>query len=359
MRSMSKPSSVDLRCQDPSSRAGRRRPADASDLPKGCATIAAGISAFMRTGADRVRPDPCLRRSPPPTVERESAVDRRIIGIALLRNEENFVAWSLANVAGFCDELIVVDNGSMDQTAPRLEALRGRFPWVTVHRTEDPNTSHRFVEGFAGERVWVIGVDGDEVYDPEGLSRLRPRILAGEFDRWWSLAGHSLHTTSLDPEGGRATGYPTPPAPSVTKLYNFGALASWKESNRERLHGNGMKFRKGWSRSRVLHLDRAQAWESCDLRLLHLCFFRRSSEDPENPLDRPNPSEVRAGPIRRAHIHLKNFLRNPLSGDASYKVRRYRRGVAVEREIESFGRPADWASVDPNAAATESMLGGS
>jgi glycosyltransferase involved in cell wall biosynthesis len=285
-------------------------------------------------------------------------VDQRIIGIALLRNEENFATWALANVADFCDELIVVDNGSTDQTPRRLEGIRDRFPSVTIHRTTDPNTSHRFVEEFAGRKVWVLGVDGDEIYDPVGLARLRPRILSGEFDPWWSLAGHSLHATALDLPEARATGYPTPPAPSVTKLYNFGALVSWRESDRERLHGNQMKFREGWRREDVLYLDRTESWDACDLRLLHLCFFPRSSEDPANPLHRPNPSEVRAGPFRRAHLRLKNLLRTPLSKDASYKVRRYRRGVPVERAIEGFGRPSDWEALDPRAEATEAIFSG-
>ncbi len=283
---------------------------------------------------------------------------RRIVGIALLRNEEHFATWALANAAGFCDELLVVDNGSTDATPQRVEALRSRLPGLTVHRTEDPNTSHRFIQDHAGQDVWVFGVDGDEVYDPGGLTRLRSRILDGEFDGWWRLAGHMLHATRVDVEEGRAEGYTTPPTPSVTKLYNFGALQSWREPRRERLHGHNMVFRKGWSRDRVLELHRGEDWESCDLRALHLCFFPRSPADDVDPVHRPNPAELRVGPLGRAHNWIKNFLRNPLSRDASYKVRRYRRGTPAVRDIRAFGRPGDWAALDPRAGETERLLRG-
>jgi glycosyltransferase involved in cell wall biosynthesis len=281
---------------------------------------------------------------------------RRIVGIALVRNEENFVTWSLSNVAGFCDELLIVDNQSDDGTPQRIESLRARIPGVQVHRVEDPNRSHRLIEKYAGEQVWVMGVDGDEIYDPDGLARLRSRILSGELDAWWAVEGHSLHATRFDFGADLVRGFSTPASYSVTKLYNFGALTSWHEPERERLHGNRMEFRPGWSHDRVLRLARTEAWATCDLRLLHLCFFPRSSEGPSDPLRRPNPAEVRAGPLGRVHHWIKNRLRNPLSRQASYKVRRYRKGTVVERELGGFGRPLDWAAEDPRASETERVL---
>lgn len=281
---------------------------------------------------------------------------RRIVGIALLRNEEYLTCWSLANAAEFCDELLVVENQSTDRTLEKVEALRVHFPHIVLHRAEDPNQSHRYIESYAGEDVWVFGVDGDEIYDREGLARLRPRILAGEFDAWWRVAGHMLHATRLDLDGACGTGYATPATPSVTKLYNFSALNSWRQPNRERLHGQNMEFRNGWSRDRVLELHREEPWEGCDFRALHLCFFPRTSVDRVAPIRRPNPSEIRVGALGRAHIFLKNFLANPFSRDASYKTRRYRRGSLVERDISAFGRPGAWRDLDPQARRVEEIL---
>jgi glycosyltransferase involved in cell wall biosynthesis len=281
------------------------------------------------------------------------------VGIALLRNEEYFTTWSIANALGFCDEFLVVENQSTDGTLGRVEALRDRFPRITLHQVDDPNRSHRYIEEYAGQDTWVFGVDGDEIYDPGGLARLRPRILEGEFDAWWRIDGHMLHATRLDLEGGRGMGFATPATPSVTKLFNFGALESWREPNRERLHGHNMKFRSGWSRKRVLHLHRTESWESTDFRALHLCFFPRTSVDRVDPIRRPNPSELRVGRLGKAHNFLKNFLANPFSRDASYKTRRYRRGGLVERQISAFGRPGAWKDLDPQADRVEALLGGS
>jgi glycosyltransferase involved in cell wall biosynthesis len=284
---------------------------------------------------------------------------RRIVGIALLRNEEYFSTWSIASAVEFCDEFLVVENQSTDRTLEKVEALRDRFPRITLHQVEDPNRSHRYIEEYAGQDVWVFGVDGDEIYDREGLTRLRPRILDGEFDSWWRMDGHMLHATRLDLERGRGNGYATPATPSVTKLFNFGALESWREPNRERLHGHNMEFRKGWSRDRVLKLYRKESWESADFRALHLCFFPRTSVDRVDPIRRPNPSELRVGRLGRAHNFLKNILANPFSRDASYKTRRYRRGGLVERDISAFGRPGEWRDLDPQADGVEAMLAGS
>ncbi|TVR54317.1 MAG: hypothetical protein EA421_08805 [Gemmatimonadales bacterium] len=283
---------------------------------------------------------------------------RRIVGIALLRNEEYFTTWSIASAVEFCHEFLVVENRSTDGTLEKVEALRNRFPRITLHQVEDPNRSHRYIEEYAGQDVWVFGVDGDEIYDREGLARLRPRILEGEFDAWWRMDGHMLHATRLDLERGRGTGYATPATPSVTKLFNFGALTSWKEPNRERLHGHNMEFRKGWSRKHVLHRYRKESWDSTDFRALHLCFFPRTSVDRVDPTRRPNPSELRVGRLGKAHNFLKNFLANPFSRDASYKTRRYRRGELVERDVSAFGRPGAWRDLDPQADGVEAILGG-
>lgn len=263
----------------------------------------------------------------------------RIIGIVLVKNEDLFISWAIRNVAAFCDDIIVLDNRSTDRTPERLAALAGRFGHLRLHTIDDPNRSHRFVEGYAGTPTWVFAVDGDEIYDPVGLARLRPRIVAGELDAWWKLSGHMLNPTAVDLVRGEATGYGTPATPSVTKLFNFGALESWREPHRQRLHGDGMVFRPGYSGRSVLKLFNERSWDECDLRCLHLCFFPRSSAATEAPVDRKNPSQVKADPPRLLLERIKNFLRHPLLPNPRYKTRRYRRGPLQTRDISAFGRP--------------------
>lgn len=283
-------------------------------------------------------------------------MSRRIIGIALLRNEEYFVRWALSNVLGFCDELIAVDTGSTDRTVEKLEALAGAHPHLTLHRASDPNSSHRYIQDLAGDAVWIFGVDGDEIYDPVGLARLRPRILSGEFDDYWRLDGYMIHPVQVELDRDRARGYVTPHTPPGNKLYNFGALHSWVEPQRERLHGTNMRFREGYSREvrRALFLD--AGWGECDLRALHLCFFPRSSGEEGPPARRANPAELRMGGLRRALTRARDILARPLDRDAGYKARRYRRGPLTEVGISGFRRPGSWARNDDQAREAEEVL---
>lgn len=283
---------------------------------------------------------------------------RRIIGVALLRNEEYFAFWALSNAVEFCDELIVLDNRSTDGTRAKLAAFSALHSNVRVHRTEDPNTSHRYVQGYAGQNVWVFGVDGDEIYDPVGLARLRSRILGGEFDEYWTVSGYMLHAVEVNLSTGRALGHTNPHTTCGNKLFNFSVLESWEEPERERLHGRNEKFRPGYSRKKSLDLSARDPWDACDLRALHLCFFPRTSVDAEAPIKRRNPLELRARGFRKLQNSVKNFLAAPFSRKAGYKTRRYRRGPVVSRDIQAFGRPSLWKGYDPRAAEAEVVLQG-
>ena len=53
-----------------------------------------------------------------------------------------------------------------------------------MRRTGD---SHALVEGYAGTDTWVFGVDGDELYDPAGLTAFRAQLLDGAHREWFSL----------------------------------------------------------------------------------------------------------------------------------------------------------------------------
>ncbi len=281
---------------------------------------------------------------------------RRIIGISLLRNEEYYALWSLQNALALCDEIIILDNESTDRTSRKLATFAERHPAVTLHAIADPRTSHDYVQDYVGEDVWVFGVDGDEVYDPSGLARLRRRILEGEFQDFWTLSGYMLHALRVELDSSRAEGFITPHAPRGNKLHNFSALVSWEARGRQRLHGRNEVFRPGYHRSDNLDLFTRAPWETCDLRALHLCFFPRSSHDTGHPALRKNPSTLRVRGVRKFQRKAKDFLAAPFSKTAGYKRRRYARGPVVCREIAAFGRPSLCRHADPDAAEGERVL---
>lgn len=263
---------------------------------------------------------------------------KQIIGIMLVKNDEFFVEPALLAIVDFCDRIIVLDNMSEDSTFSRLTAIAGLHPHIVLERIQDFRKSHRPLEHYAGTDSWVFGVDGDEIYDKQGLARLRPAILRGEFDSYFRIRGHMLHVTALDPERRRASGYATPPSRSVTKLYNFGALLSWSEPNTERLHGDNAVFKPGYGKDAVLAMQQATDWDACDFRCLHTCFVPRSGMDTGGVAARKNPSQNKTFWKRNISPHLNRAMTTlRLRKLVPYKQRHYQLGPIVERDISAFG----------------------
>jgi glycosyltransferase involved in cell wall biosynthesis len=255
----------------------------------------------------------------------------RILGISLVRDEDRFVERVIRNVFGFCDELILVDHRSRDRTPEILERLATESPVPTsVHRLNDPRRSHALIAGYAGANVWVFGVDGDELYDPEGLRRLRPRLLEGEFDDWWLIRSNALHVVELDEGTLTARGYMAPPAPSMVKLHNFSLIESWDGIHPQRLHGTeGLRFKPG-REARKLELGKQYSWDDSPLRCLHVCFLRRSSRDRREGA-RPNIGD-RTAPARLP----RRAWRRVRGGAPRWKLEHYREGPLHVVSTEPF-----------------------
>jgi len=286
----------------------------------------------------------------------------RIVGIVLVRNEENFVSWAIENAIGFVDEMLVIDNMSRDGTSDRLAALASRHPQIHVIKDTQPDRTNRHLQSYIGEDVWVFGLDGDEIYDRDGLRRMRARVLSGEFARRWSVFGHSLHPTVLDLDARRATGYVTPTAAPATKLYNFAIIDSWHAST-QRLHGRPV-LKPGYHFADGDKSSAGATWTASDFRNLHMCFFPRSSLDEAtevraNITDRSFRNVVRR-PVFRAlmalgvkgrvadYLAMRSGLKKPL---------RYMRGDVVQMALgESFGRPSDHAAIDPRWGEVEALV---
>ncbi len=276
----------------------------------------------------------------------------RIVGVALLRDEDRFVAWSLMNAADFCDEIMVLDNGSTDRTRAIVDAIAARHPHVRVQDVADAYDTHKHVAPLAGSDTWVLGVDGDEIYDRAGLARLRSAILAGDYDRWWKIHGHTLHATRI--AAGMAQGYAPPDARSITKLYNFRAISSWEQGRHERLHGKNMVFRPGWSADSLLETWKGADWQTTPLRCLHLCFFPRSSAPVAASVARANPAEIMKG--RRLLRRLRDAALGRFAPQKNYKKMHYQAGPLRSVTLEGFGAPDDWLAVDPHAGEATALL---
>lgn len=152
-----------------------------------------------------------------------------VVGIVLIKNEDLFIDRVISNILDFCDEIIVADNLSKDRTSDKIRAQQQQHKKIHYHSIADPAQSHDLISEYANTATWIFAVDGDELYDPFGLKRLRQRINVGEYDRQWMILGNALNCTELDVEAKYAQGYLAPPCRSMTKLYNFNAIVSWKD----------------------------------------------------------------------------------------------------------------------------------
>jgi hypothetical protein len=262
----------------------------------------------------------------------------RVVGIVLLHDEDVFADRVIRNVAGFCDHVHVADHVSTDDTWAIVSRLAEELDNVEATRISHAARSHDLLLPYVGTDTWVLSPDGDELFDPEGLRRMRAELESGRYDGFFRLFPGMLHCVSLDAEARTAKGYLAPPALSGPKLFNFAALESWGCVYRERLHEGEPVFRDGWSWQSVARLDEDHSWDESPFRCLHTCFLRRSSRDAaEGEHTRLNIAE--ADSYRRDFRgRVARLLRRTRAahGSAPWKLEKYRRGPLVTKDVSAF-----------------------
>jgi Glycosyl transferase family 2 len=273
-------------------------------------------------------------------VDHRGELAPRIVGIVLVRNEDVFVEQAIRNVADFCDHIHAVDHVSTDRTWEILGALAEEYEHLDVRRTHHADDSHALIEPYAGTETWVFGVDGDELYDPARLAGLRDELRAGAYRNVFKVASNVVNCVRLDRDGRTATGYPSPPSRSITKLYNFAAIQSWAGDGSERLHGGTIVFQDGYDERAVDNIGERLSWEETPLRCLHLCFVSRSTQDPQASNGEPTARPI----LMESAMHdrtwrgaLKRRLRRRSGPEVSvWKREKYMRGDLVTVDASPF-----------------------
>lgn len=215
----------------------------------------------------------------------------KIIGITLCKNEDLYIKKAIESTIDFCDEFIVLDNHSTDNTWSILNALKDKYPKISLQRWDEPLLSSKPINKYVGEDCWVFGVDGDEIYDAAGLKLFKEDLLSGTYDEYFNIKGPSLHCCELNPPLFK--GYMLDGTKSICKLYNMKILESWNQH--QRLHGQLPVFNKKIKKP-TLSLGRDN-WDSALFRCLHMCFVKRSSLDKTN--------KPRIPPSKNDHKNLK------------------------------------------------------
>lgn len=267
-----------------------------------------------------------------------------IVGSVLVRNEDLFLERAIRNAAYFCDRIYAFDHMSDDRTWEILQELSREFDHLEVRRSPRTRDSHRPLERFAGSATWVLGIDGDELFDQRGLAELRPRLLAGQHADVFRLKAHVLNCDELDETSNTASGYMSPPSRPVTKLFNLAAVDSWSGAS-ERLHDGNPRFRGDQSWESMHYLSDSLAWDDDPLRCLHVCFLPRSSQDPVDAVEvRKNVNESgawdrsRVGALKQKlrPRQLPSQLAELHQADSNWKRGWYARGERVTVDATPF-----------------------
>lgn len=254
----------------------------------------------------------------------------------MVRDEDVWVDHAVRNVIDSVDVMILADHESRDATPAILRQIVHDFPdKAAYHRIERAGDANNLLRPYVGQPAWVLGVDGDDVYEPRGLALLKAALVRGDYDDWYSVKGHSLHCAEPDLERMEATGYLAPPARTVTKLFNFGAIERWSGDAHEHFYGGSKTFRDGYADNTIRHLENESGWDASPFRLLHVCFARRSSLQPAHLVARRSVNEHESDTRgRRIRARLGELVGRPM--DSHWKLDRYRRGEPVTCDVSTF-----------------------
>jgi len=259
----------------------------------------------------------------------------QIIGIMLVHNEDRFLRRAAANVLDFCDRILIAEHHSTDETWEIAQDLVRQSPKVEAHRIQDARESNEMLQPFAGTPTWVLGVDGDELYDVAGLRKTRDELMRGIWDRWWVIFGNVLNCAELDETAKRASGWMAPPCRSMTKLYNFAAVERLDPDAKQRLMGRNDVFRDGYHAGLRNEIYKSLSWDEASFRCLHTCFLPRSSSQTASHAGRENLTELgKHSPLawlRRGWARLQGR-----GAESQYKNEKYRRGPLVTIDASPF-----------------------
>jgi hypothetical protein len=261
----------------------------------------------------------------------------RVVAIVLVHDEDVWVERVVRNVAPVCDRVHVADHVSGDRTWEIVSSLARELDNVEAVRISHAARSHDLVQPYVGTDTWVFSPDGDELFDPAGLRRLRTELEAGRYDGSFRIFPAMLHCVELDEDARMADGYLAPPALTGPKLFNFAALESWDRVYRERLHEGEPVFRDGWAWNSVARLEAEYQWDANPFRCLHTCFLRRSSRDAVDG-DRTRLNIAEANTYRR---DVRGRIARAVRRDSAlragpWKLEKYRRGPVVTKDASPF-----------------------
>lgn len=272
-----------------------------------------------------------------------------IVGVCLVKNEQNFVAWALMNVVQFCDKILVMDNMSEDRTKEIVDSIAAQYNHIEVIQVKHGHKTHKFIEDYVNSSSWILKIDGDEIYDPVGLTTLRKKLLEGEFDQYWSVQAYSTHVLGINFEKSISFGFVPPDAEPGLFMVNMNSMVKWRAKNKERLHGHkNIVFKPGFSRDRVYCYWKEKSWTESEFKVLHLCFLPRTTIKITQSQDTQLENRLNFIDLRFDR-RVRRFFSKNYSSKPSWSVRNYARGEIKTLDILNFGSPINFCKYHPES----------
>jgi len=120
--------------------------------------------------------------------------NQKIVVVIPAFNESKTIEKMIKGVKPYANEIIVVDDGSYDDTSLKAEKTGAA---IVIHHKEnqgyDASLEDGFREAFKREASIIVTFDADEQHQPEDIKRLTELIITGEADIVIGQRQHALH----------------------------------------------------------------------------------------------------------------------------------------------------------------------
>ena len=74
-----------------------------------------------------------------------------------------FIENTIRNILDFCDEILILDNKSTDNTFSIVSKLGSKYSKIKIFSVQNV-VSNQYINQYTGTDTWIFGVDGGVVY---------------------------------------------------------------------------------------------------------------------------------------------------------------------------------------------------
>lgn len=234
----------------------------------------------------------------------------------IAKNEADRIGRTIEAARAVCDEVLVIDSGSTDETVDVAERLGARV----LHRDwTGYGPQKRFAEDQA-THDWILNLDADEVLSPELQAEIRAMMAAGPDRPAWRMRIVNVYA-------GRSKPHPGSQAYDVVRLYDRRAVRYSDSAVHDRVVTGDVPV--GRLRGIVLHY----AWRS----LAHLRGKLEAYADFQvGKVRKPRWQLLARLPFEYPSVFLKYYLlrANALGGWTGLRISHMAAAVRTRRLVK-------------------------